>query len=291
MGSIWEFIDKHGHFGAKGSARRDFLYGLDTDVVRNTDRLKVYLKIPPAHDAKRHELTKESFFGRSSPSRKPKNLETELKLETELTNDLKDLETRTTIDPLHAFLSSEVPLGRANRFDRFIWDLYLRTKTKHFQVLTLFTNDIQATYFLLWKHSPFRLDQCFCSFFEVRSNKIRERDEHFMLKAGALADPAALFGTKKRNAENKIRRAREKDLSTLLYWNQFSVDPDPPPSSPTSMRFKRRFLMLEHPCRKYFQNVALLTEALDRSDINKLRLAFEKTADFYTCLRHRAEIT
>lgn len=35
MGSIWKFIAEPKHYGAEGSAVKDFLYSLDTDVDRH----------------------------------------------------------------------------------------------------------------------------------------------------------------------------------------------------------------------------------------------------------------
>jgi len=253
MDSIWDFIGKPAHFpngGSKGSAEEEFLYGLDRKLRANKGRLTVYLRTATLRRAIKKELR-------------------------------KDLAALTDRDPiLHAFLqkgTDEIPLGQANRFDQFIWDLYLRTGTKHFQVLTMFTNDIQANYFLLWERSreTFLLHKFFCSFFEVRRIDGRTvmipRDLNFMEQSKALG------ATEVDNINNKAQ-----GLSDLLYWNQFVVDESS--KSPTSILFHRRFLMLQHSCRTHFQNVPLLTVALDPSNIYKLPLSFKKTVDFTTCL-------
>lgn len=322
MRSIWQFIDEPKHFGAKGSAAKDFLYGLDRNEATNWRRLQKRLeeirvsrkrganKVSTEEDllSKEKDLLEKELYGtdrnKATNWRRLEDIRKRLEeiqrqtdkasMEEDLLSMEKDLlekelgvldeSTNTEETVLHAFLEiGKVPLGRANRFDRFIWDLYLRTGTKHFQVLTMFTNDIQANYFLLWKDSPFRLVQFFCSFLQVGPRTIQSRDENFMLKAGALGDPAALFGKKKSDARKILDKARKKDISTLLNWNQFSVDPTC--SSATCIRFKRRFLMLDHSCRKYFQNVPLITRSLlDPRNVSTLFSSFEETANFYRCL-------
>lgn len=143
----------------------------------------------------------------------------------------------------------EIPLGKANRFDRFIWDLSVRTGMKRFQILTLFTNQLQANYFFVWENNANTLSQFYCTFFELKDVTIDEKDWHFI---------------KAVNAFPKHYKRTDFPLSELIYWNQYIVKEG---SRAAKISFNRRFLVIRHTCRRLFNNLPLITEGLNRETL------------------------
>lgn len=227
---------------------------------------------------------------------------------------------------LYAFCKNDITkkwffLGKADRFDAFIWDNILRKDIQTIQVLTLFTNHIQANYYLLWsKNNTFDYH---CSYFEMNSRHFENRDINFFEKALDVdctkslkcffdEDRATLVqymqdiakGNNKdtsKEAKNWLKkikyasvtneivnegyelilrmngsknRKRKLTYNCAIFFNQYNrrkMKHTGCMSEHTEVVFDRTFIPMHHKCRKYFNNIAIVTDEMPDLEVKRLQ--------------------
>jgi hypothetical protein len=178
-------------------------------------------------------------------------------------------------DDIEAFVEQvakkkgEQSLNHATALDRIIWDKVVFYEARHFEVLTLYTNDMQGNVLITWntprvfkKRNRVDIDPTQVDFNRALKNEtIRSVELNYyrtrrVSEGKPRADSKYLLSIGySQSTINEVYEHRAQ----LLLWNRFRVNGA---IAERAITFQRMTVLGRHACRRQFQNLPLLSSSI-----------------------------